>query len=53
MIDDWAAAVREVEADTAVRVLVLTGTGDAFCPGVDLDDFKGEARNPRGKSASF
>jgi enoyl-CoA hydratase/carnithine racemase len=47
MIDKWAAAVREAEADTAVRVLVLTGAGDAFCSGVDLDDFKGgEARNP-------
>jgi enoyl-CoA hydratase/carnithine racemase len=47
MIDDWAVAIRDAEADSSVRVLLLTGTGDAFCAGVDLDDFKGETRDPR------
>jgi enoyl-CoA hydratase/carnithine racemase len=36
MIDDWAAAVRTAAADETVRVVVLTGAGDAFCSGIDL-----------------
>ncbi len=36
MIDTWAAALRAAAADESVRVVVLTGTGDAFCSGVDL-----------------
>ncbi|MDA3629463.1 enoyl-CoA hydratase-related protein [Saccharopolyspora sp. WRP15-2] len=39
MIDQWAAAIRSARFDPEVRVLVLTGAGDAFCSGVDLDDF--------------
>jgi enoyl-CoA hydratase/carnithine racemase len=36
MTDDWAAAVRTAAADETVRVVVLTGAGDAFCAGIDL-----------------
>lgn len=36
MIDDWADAVRAAQEDDAVRVVVLTGAGDAFCSGIDL-----------------
>ena len=36
MIDDWADAVRAATEDDAVRVVVLTGAGDAFCSGIDL-----------------
>jgi enoyl-CoA hydratase/carnithine racemase len=36
MIDDWAGALREAHADPSVRVVVVTGAGDAFCSGVDL-----------------
>ncbi|SDY92261.1 Enoyl-CoA hydratase/carnithine racemase [Saccharopolyspora shandongensis] len=39
MIDEWAAAIRSARFDPEVRVLVLTGAGDAFCSGVDLDAF--------------
>ncbi|MFE3059923.1 enoyl-CoA hydratase/isomerase family protein [Nocardia sp. NPDC059239] len=46
MVDDWAAALGEAGDDDSVRVVVLTGAGDAFCSGVDLDDFKGEKRGP-------
>src|SRR5438477_2560283 len=36
MRDDLVAAVRDCRADPAVRALLITGTGDAFCAGMDL-----------------
>ena len=36
MIDDWADALRAAADDDEVRVVVLTGVGDAFCSGIDL-----------------
>ncbi|WP_459976666.1 enoyl-CoA hydratase/isomerase family protein, partial [Mycobacterium avium] len=37
MIHEWARLLREAKTDDAVRVVVLTGTGEkAFCSGVDL-----------------
>ncbi|MEU1984497.1 enoyl-CoA hydratase-related protein [Nocardia sp. NPDC019395] len=36
MIEAWAAALRSARTDPDVRVVVLTGAGDAFCSGVDL-----------------
>src|SRR6187431_1435722 len=37
MIREWAHILREAKRDDAVRVIVLTGSGDkAFCSGVDL-----------------
>jgi enoyl-CoA hydratase/carnithine racemase len=37
MIREWARLLRAAKDDDAVRVIVLTGTGDkAFCSGVDL-----------------
>lgn len=35
---DLAAAVRELDADPKVQVLVLTGAGPAFCAGLDLQE---------------
>jgi enoyl-CoA hydratase/carnithine racemase len=46
MVDEWAESLERAGSDDAVRVVVLTGAGDAFCSGVDLDAFKGEARGP-------
>jgi 2-(1,2-epoxy-1,2-dihydrophenyl)acetyl-CoA isomerase len=36
MRDDLVAAVRRARADDEVRALLVTGTGDAFCAGMDL-----------------
>src|SRR3984957_1299908 len=37
MVDQWAAVLADARTDSEVRVLILTGTGDAFCSGVDLE----------------
>jgi enoyl-CoA hydratase/carnithine racemase len=37
MIDEWAAVLAGARIDPGVRALVLTGAGDGFCSGVDLD----------------
>src|SRR3954452_7559159 len=36
MVEAWAAALRSARTDPGVRVVVVTGTGDAFCSGIDL-----------------
>ena len=36
MIDEWARILAGARTDPDVRVIVLTGAGDAFCSGVDL-----------------
>jgi enoyl-CoA hydratase/carnithine racemase len=36
MIERWAQALVEWRTDPEVKVIVLTGAGDAFCSGVDL-----------------
>ncbi|MGX7727929.1 enoyl-CoA hydratase/isomerase family protein [Rhodococcus sp. 2H158] len=36
MIEAWANALRSARTDPRVRVVVVTGSGDAFCSGIDL-----------------
>ncbi len=40
MGEEIVAALNDAMADDEVRVVILTGRGDAFCAGVDLDYFK-------------
>ena len=37
LVDDLRAAVAAANADAAVRVMILSGAGRAFCAGYDLD----------------
>ena len=39
MYDALRTAIEQAEADPAVRVVLVTGTGDSFTSGNDLKDF--------------
>lgn len=49
MIADLAQAFKSLDRDDSVRVIVLSGSGRAFCSGVDLtaaeDVFKGDVKD--------
>lgn len=47
MADEVWRAMHEAARDEAVRVIVLTGAGRAFCAGGDVTGFKGQDSNPR------
>jgi len=36
MIDAWTAALQQCRTDDAVKVVIVTGTGSAFCSGGDI-----------------
>src|SRR5581483_804998 len=51
MLGDFIATVRRAGEDEAARVVIVTGTGGAFCAGTDLADLAtvpGESRGVRG-----
>ena len=43
LIEELLAALETVESNGAIRVLILTGAGQAFCSGMDLEYLKGLA----------
>lgn len=46
MIDQWAQILVDARTDPDVRVILLTGAGDAFCSGVDLGRFDSGTPTP-------
>lgn len=46
MIERWADALGEAQRDDQVRVVVLAGTGDSFCTGVDLEELSNIGEGP-------
>lgn len=49
MYDEARAALKEFEADPAVRLLVLSNVGDVFCAGGDFKYQQSQAGKPRGE----
>ena len=43
LVKELANALREVEVDAAIRVVVVTGAGDDFCAGADLREIQQSA----------
>jgi len=46
MVKELIDTLRELEDDTSIRVLVLTGDGDVFCGGADVDWIKDAQDHP-------
>ncbi len=42
MTDELLAALKNSDKDAAVRAVVITGAGKAFCSGQDLKDLEGQ-----------
>jgi 2-(1,2-epoxy-1,2-dihydrophenyl)acetyl-CoA isomerase len=53
MVREASDALESAAADPAVRVLVLTGAGRAFCPGADLKHFTAGGRDERLTAREF
>ena len=41
------ALVEDLDRDTAVKVIVVTGAGEAFAAGADIEEFEKSARDPK------
>src|SRR5579862_7387260 len=52
MYDGVVAAFAAAECDTAIRAILLTGTGDTFTSGNDIKDFQQRAASRNSSAAS-
>jgi enoyl-CoA hydratase/carnithine racemase len=43
MAEELVAALRELDADPQVRVVLLKGAGKAFCAGIDVNELEGKS----------
>ncbi len=50
MYEAVSTAFEQADADPAIRVVLLTGSGDTFTSGNDVKDFQGSSGRPRGGS---
>ena len=50
MYEAVSVAFEQADADPAIRVVLLTGSGDTFTSGNDVKDFQGSGSRPRGGS---
>ncbi|WP_339783019.1 enoyl-CoA hydratase/isomerase family protein [uncultured Marinobacter sp.] len=50
MLDGFEELLPQIANDTAIKVLVLTGSGRAFCAGADLKEILGSAHLPDGEA---
>lgn len=46
MIDAWASALEEAKKNENVNVIVITGSGDAFCSGGEVGNLANETSTP-------
>ena len=53
MLADLAAAFAALEQDQTIRVVILSGTGRAFCAGHDLKEMTAARAAPDGGAAAF
>lgn len=53
MIGQWASHLERFESDDAMKVLVLTGAGKAFCSGGDIGAQKERAKNDAVERKNF
>lgn len=51
LLDDLVEAITAADADDAIRAIVLTGKGRAFCSGDDLKDFEAQVSDVPGTTA--
>lgn len=46
MVDEWAERLIQAQRDDSVHVIVVTGTGDGFCSGIDLSWLDDQEQSP-------